>query len=72
MWRRLKVFFSLDKLFELNLNYKDKKKKRIQTLWQPVESLPHLSLQNSRALVPLLWIGVKVNKMHGLNGLKHC
>lgn len=69
MCRRLKVFFSLDKLFELNLNCKDKKKKkRIQTLWQPIESLPHLSLQNSRALVPLLWIGVKVNKMHGLRG----
>lgn len=34
------------------------RKKRIQTVWPPVESLPHLSPQNSRALVPLqLWIG---------------
>lgn len=69
MCRRLKVFFSLDKLFELNLNCKDKKKrkKNTDTLATRQEFTPQ------PALVPLqLWIGDIVNKMHGLNGLKHC
>lgn len=74
MCRRLKVFFSLDKLFELNLTCKDKKKrkKNTDTLATRREFTPPLSAKQP-ALVPLqLWIGDIVNKMHGLNGLKHC
>lgn len=74
MCRRLTVFFSLDKLFELNLNCKDKKKrkKNTDTLATRREFTPPLSAKQP-ALVPLqLWIGDIVNKMHVLNGLKHC